>query len=64
MTKGIDVSWAQARIDWKKVKASGDVDFAIIRACCGWDNDKQIDSQFRNNVNGCLANSIPFAKAP
>lgn len=60
MTNGIDVSWAQARIDWAKVKASGDVDFSIIRACYGWDNDKQIDSQFRNNVNGCLANSIPF----
>ena len=50
--KGIDVSHHQGIIDWQKVKDSG-VQFALIRACFGWDNDEQIDKQFAANVSGC-----------
>ena len=32
MLKGIDVSKHDSTIDWKKVKDSGMVDFAILRA--------------------------------
>ena len=53
---GVDVSWANKAIDWKKVKADG-VDFAIIRLGYGWGGD---DSQFINNVRGCRENGIPF----
>lgn len=56
MLKGIDVSYHQKIIDWAKVKAEG-VDFAIIRAGYG---KSTIDSQFRNNVEGCIKHGIPF----
>lgn len=56
--KGIDVSFAQSTIDWKKVKACGEVDFAIIRAGFGRDADQE-DSQFKNNYVGCKMNNIP-----
>lgn len=42
-SEGIDVSYAQGKIDWKAVKASG-VDFAIIRA--GYGNAKQYPNQY------------------
>lgn len=57
--KGIDVSYAQGVIDWKKVKASG-VDFAMIRACFGWDNDSQIDRYFKQNVSGAQSAGVPY----
>lgn len=53
---GIDVSYHQGIIDWKKVKESG-IEFAIIRAGYGKSN---VDKQFKNNVNGCIENNIPF----
>lgn len=34
LRKGVDVSWAQEEIDWKRVAESG-IDFAIIRAARG-----------------------------
>lgn len=46
--KGIDVSYHQGTIDWKKVKASG-VEFAIIRAGYG---KNTMDKQFINNIEG------------
>ncbi|WP_165044062.1 GBS Bsp-like repeat-containing protein [Adlercreutzia sp. ZJ138] len=57
--KVIDVSQWQGAIDWAAVKASG-VDYAIIR--CGWGSDYtyQDDTYWRENVQGCLANGIPF----
>lgn len=57
---GIDVSSWQGTIDWAKVKASGIVDYAIIR--CGWGDNyrSQDDREFLNNVRGCLNNGIPF----
>lgn len=57
--KGIDVSHHQGVIDWNKVKKS-DVDFIMIRACYGWDNDKQIDKQLNYNVQACEMLSIPY----
>lgn len=50
--KGIDVSYAQGEIDWKKVAASG-VDFAIIRAGrgrAGSTNTMKEDDYFRRNI--------------
>lgn len=57
--KGIDVSQWNGKIDWAKV-AKTDVDYAIIRVGYGMDYKSQDDSQFHNNVRGCIANKIPF----
>lgn len=56
--KGIDVSSHQGTIDWAKVKSQ--IDFAIIRCGYGDNITSQDDSQFLNNVNGCISNEIPF----
>ena len=56
--KGIDVSYAQGVIDWEKVKASGLVDFAILRAGYGKETS-QIDDQFNRNYTACKQLSIP-----
>ena len=39
--KGIDVSYHQGVIDWKKVKESG-IEFAILRAGYGRSGDQSI----------------------
>lgn len=57
MAKGIDVSSWQGAIDWPKVKLSGRVDFAIIRAGYGKNN---ADNQAVANAAGCRKNNIPF----
>lgn len=57
--KGIDVSWANGKIDWSKIKRAG-VDFAIIRSSFGSDLPGQVDKQFKNNAEGCIKNGIPF----
>ena len=57
--KGIDVSNHNGVIDWTKVKASG-VDYAIIRCGYGMDQRDQDDTQWLNNVRGCINNNIPF----
>lgn len=61
ISKVIDVSYHQGIIDWEKVKASGQVDAAIIR--CGYrgyaTGALMEDTQFRNNINGALNNGIP-----
>ena len=46
--KCIDVSEAQAKIDWKKVKADG-IEYAIIRAGYGWTH---VDKWFEKNIKG------------
>ena len=56
--KGIDVSSWQESINWSKVK--GQIDFAIIRLGYGDNIERQDDKYFFNNVNGCIANNIPF----
>lgn len=58
MKKGIDVSYAQGNINWKKIKNVGEVEFAIIRAGYG-KLTSQKDSQFEANYKGCKENSIP-----
>ena len=57
--KGIDVSYHNGIIDWKKVKASG-VDYAIIRCGYGQNSTSQDDQQWINNVKGCIEAGIPF----
>ena len=58
MLKGIDVSSYQGNIDWGKVKSQ--IDFAIIRLGYGDNVERQDDSYFIKNVNGCINNNIPF----
>lgn len=58
MLKGIDVSSHQGNIDWDKVKSQ--IDFAIIRLGYGDNIERQDDSYFIKNVNGCINNNIPF----
>ena len=58
LAKGIDVSYAQGVIDWEKVKASGLVDFAILRAGYGKETS-QIDDQFSRNYTACKQLGIP-----
>lgn len=58
MTNGIDVSKHNGVINWQKVKASGKVDFAILRAGLG-KLASQKDTQFEANYKGCTANGIP-----
>lgn len=58
MKNGIDVSKHQGKIDWNKVKASGKVNFAIIRAGYG-KAISQKDVQFENNYKGAKAAGIP-----
>lgn len=58
--KGIDVSYAQGDIDWKKVADSG-VEFAIIRAGrgrAGSKNEMKEDDYFRQNIKGAQENGI------
>lgn len=55
---GIDVSKHNGSIDWKSVKASGKVDFCIIRAGYG-KSILQKDGQFERNYAGAKAQGIP-----
>jgi len=58
LAKGIDVSYAQGVIDWEKVKASGLVDFVILRAGYGRETT-QVDTQFERNYAACKCLGIP-----
>ncbi len=49
MIQGIDISNCQSVINWQKVAASGQVNFAICKATEG---PKYTDSEFKNNWNG------------
>lgn len=55
---GIDISKHNGNIDWKSVKASGKVDFCIIRAGYG-KSISQKDAKFEQNYAGCKAQGIP-----
>lgn len=55
---GIDVSYANGRLDWSKMK--GKIDFAILRCGFGGDYTNQDDSQFLNNIKGCESCGIPY----
>lgn len=58
VAKGIDVSYAQGKIDWDAVKASGMVDFVIIRAGYGKDAG-QTDEWFERNYSECRRLGVP-----
>ena len=56
--KGIDVSYCQNEVDWDAAKASGLVDFAILRAGYGRE-PSQVDTQFSRNYAVCKRLGIP-----
>ena len=58
---GIDVSQWQGDINWQKVKASGQVEFVIIRAGYGdaLSYPKQNDPKFEHNYSECKKLGIP-----
>lgn len=58
---GIDVSQWNGKPNWQKVKASGKVEFALIRAGYGdtLSYPKQIDTQFEYNYTECKRVGIP-----
>lgn len=58
ISRGIDVSYANGKIDWRLMK--GKIDFAIIRLGFGGDYRSQDDVRFAENVKGCRENGIPF----
>ena len=58
MTKGIDVSTWQGKIDWKQVKGAG-IRYAILRSSFGSPDPSQVDNQFENNYKGAKAAGIP-----
>lgn len=62
--RGIDVSSWQKVIDWDAVKASGKVDFAIIRIYASLDekNNYKIkeDTYYQRNVSECERLGIPY----
>ncbi len=53
--QGIDVSHHQGAIDWDKVAATGEVDFAYIKATEGGDH---VDRLFKTNWDGAAAVGI------
>lgn len=59
--KGIDVSYAQGRIDWAKVAEDPQVEFAMIRATATYPHDgrKGIDLQWERNIREAEKTSLP-----
>ena len=57
--KGIDVSYHNGTIDWKRVKQS-EVEYAIIRCGYGTNDKSQDDKKWEENVKGCIDNNIPY----
>lgn len=56
---GIDVSQHNGSIDWDAVKASGKVDFAILRCGFGREHTRQIDRAFERNYAECKRVGLP-----
>lgn len=56
---GIDVSQHNGIIDWDKVKASGKVDFVILRCGFGREHSRQIDRTFERNYAECKRVGLP-----
>ena len=54
----IDVSEHNGKIDWKRVAPH--IDGAIIRIGYGQDCTSQDDKRAEENIQGCLANGIPY----
>lgn len=61
LIRGIDISYCQADINYKDIKADG-VKFAIIRSSyTGTVSHKQmVDTMLDRHVKGCIANGIPY----
>lgn len=57
--KGIDVSYAQGKIDWESVKNDG-IDYVIIRCGYGDDMESQDDQFWEYNVEECERLGIPY----
>ncbi|MDD6489077.1 MAG: GH25 family lysozyme [Clostridia bacterium] len=57
MKKGIDVSYAQGNIDFKKIDKN-QVNFAIIRSSYGWEKNQK-DKEFDRNIKGFQSLGIP-----
>ena len=55
--RGIDVAEYQGEIDWEAVKASGKVDFVMIK--CG-SGQSGTDPYFKRNADECTRLGIPF----
>lgn len=58
--KGIDLSKHNGTVDWDRIKASGKVDFAIIRTGFGRNAPSQRDIQFERNYAGAKRVGIPI----
>lgn len=59
MKKGIDVSYANGKLDWSKLKAQG-VEFAIIRIGYGGNDTDQDDTRAIYNMTECERLGIPY----
>ncbi len=57
---GIDVSEFQGEIDWRRVKESRQVDFAILRAGFAYGDEVTKDSQYDAYVRGAVDENIPI----
>lgn len=58
MKNGIDVSYANGKIDWERAK--NDIGFAVIRSSFGSDLPGQTDNCYHRNAEGCISSGIPF----
>ena len=58
LSKRIDVSYANGKINWESMKKN--IDWAILRTGYGRDYTNQDDAQWKNNVAGCEKNNIPY----
>lgn len=58
VAKGVDISYCQTDVDWDKVKASGEVDFVILRAGYGSESS-QVDKMFESHYSGATGVGIP-----
>ena len=57
--KGIDISYYQGNIDFVKVK--NQIKFAIIRVGLGDNIASQDDVKYKEYIDGCVKNGIPYA---
>lgn len=59
LSRGIDVSKHNGKVDWDKVKSANQVDYAILRCGYGRESVKQIDEQFERNYSECKRVGMP-----
>lgn len=62
MKYGIDVSYAQGNIDWAKVAADPQVEFAMIRATATYPHDGKngIDLKWEQNIKAATKTGLPL----